>query len=109
MVLVGQSPGPTPRHSVGVEDLVGRDQRCPLHECLGRQEPVEWIAVVEREISDHPRVPVGDRQFLEFELVQKSRQFVGGLELPERALDGRLPYAHCAHEDNGPRVLQLRP
>ncbi len=41
---------PEPRHRIGIEDRIGRDQFDVFGQSLGRQQPVEWISVVEGEV-----------------------------------------------------------
>jgi len=60
---------------------------------LGHQEPVEGIAVVERQVADRPHLRARDGDLVEAELVDDPRQVVGSAKHAGRALDRDLPQA----------------
>jgi hypothetical protein len=91
---------PDDRHAVGRELRVRGRDRQPLDDRLGDEQPVEWIAMVERQLCNADEMGVGDGEELELASLylasQESLEGGSELELAQRQLHGDLPEARDA-------------
>jgi CheY-like chemotaxis protein len=87
-------------HAVGFQGRVSRDKGHGLVPCLGDEQSVEWITMMEWKVLNGRDVRQRDGQEVEAvrlalfddEALDRRRQ----LELPQRRLDGHFPDARMA-------------
>ena len=88
---------PEQRYAIRAELSIIRNQGHAFSFCLGEQETVEWIAVVEREPQecgavcrrDGEQDKTVERQLTREDFLVRSREF----QFPERHFDGHFPEA----------------
>src|ERR1035441_8124121 len=97
---------PEHRHVVLPDPLVVGDDRGTLSSSLRDQEPVEWVAVMRRELLDRASVFEADGEWLRAAVEQERQVSLVDRQLPDRTLDRYLPDNDRAEQHLVAGVLQ---